>query len=378
MSFIHSSQGQQNDHHYSDLDESQFEVESSFDGDTTEGGLHNDMLKICAESGLGELARDSVFTVIYFTKEYFITQSQPIVSRILSSKWNTVQPQQQGRKSSKTSSAATPNVQNNNNNNNTLDLSLNSSFNGELPLLNSGLNHLFENVAEAVDTKKSTKEDKSKGLRYLSIKVCQKVQSKKNTSYVEVSNELLEEFIQENVKNGANVTDLKTNTMKRRIYDVLNVFQAMNIISKDKQKISWIGLPNALPSSNGPVSLDRQKSEIKSRIRAKKAAYKELLYQEKVYQTLIDRNTKLVENNEMENDRIHLPFIVVNTKNTTVINCEVEGDRSRYFFNFSQPFELHEDNDLVKRLTFIPPPNTKPPHHKKKRKKDEDDDDDES
>lgn len=32
--------------------------------------------------------------------------------------------------------------------------------------------------------------------------------------------------------------------IRRRVYDALNVLMAMNIISKDKKEIRWIGLPN--------------------------------------------------------------------------------------------------------------------------------------
>ena len=31
--------------------------------------------------------------------------------------------------------------------------------------------------------------------------------------------------------------------IRRRVYDALNVLCAMNIISKDKKEIRWIGLP---------------------------------------------------------------------------------------------------------------------------------------
>lgn len=31
--------------------------------------------------------------------------------------------------------------------------------------------------------------------------------------------------------------------IRRRVYDALNVLMAMNIISKEKKEIKWIGLP---------------------------------------------------------------------------------------------------------------------------------------
>lgn len=53
--------------------------------------------------------------------------------------------------------------------------------------------------------------------------------------------------------------------------------------------------------------------------------------------------------------RILLPFIIVNTEHTTVIECEVSDDRSAYFFNFSSPFEIHDDSEILKRMSIISP-----------------------
>lgn len=48
--------------------------------------------------------------------------------------------------------------------------------------------------------------------------------------------------------------------------------------------------------------------------------------------------------------RIFLPFIVVNTGKDTVIQCEMSEDRQDIFFNFSAPFEINDDTELLRRL----------------------------
>lgn len=48
--------------------------------------------------------------------------------------------------------------------------------------------------------------------------------------------------------------------------------------------------------------------------------------------------------------RIFLPFIVVNTSKDTVIQCEMSEDRQDIFFNFSQPFEINDDTEILRRL----------------------------
>jgi hypothetical protein len=50
--------------------------------------------------------------------------------------------------------------------------------------------------------------------------------------------------------------------------------------------------------------------------------------------------------------RIFLPFIAVNTSKDTVIQCEMSEDRQDIFFNFSAPFEIHDDTDILRKLNL--------------------------
>jgi hypothetical protein len=45
--------------------------------------------------------------------------------------------------------------------------------------------------------------------------------------------------------------------IRRRVYDALNVLMAMNIISKEKKEIRWLGLPtnSVQVSFRGPARL---------------------------------------------------------------------------------------------------------------------------
>lgn len=110
-----------------------------------------------------------------------------------------------------------------------------------------------------------------KGLRHFSMKVCKKVEEKGTTTYNEVADELVEEvhkyisnciilqrervlychwskFYHLSNNQEANGQPLDSSNydqknIRRRVYDALNVLMAMNIISKDKKEIRWIGLP---------------------------------------------------------------------------------------------------------------------------------------
>ena len=48
-----------------------------------------------------------------------------------------------------------------------------------------------------------------------------------------------------------------------------------------------------------------------------------------------------------------LPFIIVHTNKDTVIECEMDEEGTEVFFNFSQPFEIHDDNEVCKKLGLI-------------------------
>ncbi|KOB79539.1 putative transcription factor Dp-2, partial [Operophtera brumata] len=157
-------------------------------------------------------------------------------------------------------------------------------------------------VAVVYTTKRRKHADKvGKGLRHFSMKVCEKVRNKGFTSYNEVADEL--QYDQKNIR--------------RRVYDALNVLMAMNIISKEKKEIRWLGLPtNSVQECN---SLEKEKQ---------------------------NRN-KDAENKGIKpspSSAIHLPFIVVNTSDKALIDCSISND------NLLDP---HVMSTLDPQLTFF-------------------------
>ena len=110
---------------------------------------------------------------------------------------------------------------------------------------------------------KRRKVDKGgKGLRHFSMKVCEKVQKKGTTTYNEVADELVAEFtdparctspadqvwmssiiLSIGNCNNFQILQYDQKNIRRRVYDALNVLMAMNIISKEKKEIKWLGLP---------------------------------------------------------------------------------------------------------------------------------------
>ncbi|XP_078067961.1 transcription factor Dp-1a isoform X3 [Mustelus asterias] len=195
-------------------------------------------------------------------------------------------------------------------------------------------------------------EKNGKGLRHFSMKVCEKVQQKGTTTYNEVADELVAEFSNtNNQESGSDEQGYDQKNIRRRVYDALNVLMAMNIISKEKKEIKWIGLPTN--SAQECQNLEMEKRKKMETIKQKQSQLKELLLQQIAFKNLVQRN-RLVEQQSgrvpSPNTAIQLPFILVNTSKKTIIDCSISPDKFEYFFNFDNTFEIHDDIEILKRM----------------------------
>ncbi|KAM9378448.1 transcription factor Dp-2 isoform 2-T2 [Phaethornis superciliosus] len=201
------------------------------------------------------------------------------------------------------------------------------------------------------ESKRSKKGDKNgKGLRHFSMKVCEKVQRKGTTSYNEVADELVSEFTNSNSHLAADSAYDQKN-IRRRVYDALNVLMAMNIISKEKKEIRWIGLPTNSAQECQNLEIEKQKRI--ERIKQKRAQLQELLLQQIAFKNLVQRNQQNEQQNQGPpalNSTIQLPFLIVNTSKRTVIDCSISSDKFEYLFNFDNTFEIHDDSEVLRRM----------------------------
>ncbi|XP_075748048.1 transcription factor Dp isoform X2 [Rhipicephalus microplus] len=193
----------------------------------------------------------------------------------------------------------------------------------------------------------------SKGLRHFSMKVCEKVQRKGTTSYNEVADELVAEFAAPEaagLRGGTADQAYDQKNIRRRVYDALNVLMAMNIISKEKKEIRWLGLPTN--SAQECQRLEQEKQRRLEVIAAKRQQLYDVLLQQIAYKNLVERN-KVVERNRQTPapaSTIPLPFIIINTNKQTVIDCSISNDKSEYLFHFDDTFEIHDDIEVLKRM----------------------------
>lgn len=137
----------------------------------------------------------------------------------------------------------------------------------------------------------------------------------------------------------------------RRVYDALNVLMAMEIITKEKKNIMWRGLPTNTEQEGVRLQMDLESR--RDRVEKKKKYLQELLAQQISFRKLVKRNRQTgsaPESDLSSASRVPLPFIIVNSKTDTVIDCEMAQDRQEVVFNFSQPFEIQDDNAILKRM----------------------------
>ncbi|XP_073941681.1 transcription factor Dp isoform X2 [Choristoneura fumiferana] len=197
-------------------------------------------------------------------------------------------------------------------------------------------------------TKRRKHADKvGKGLRHFSMKVCEKVRTKGFTSYNEVADELVLEFA------AGMHGSADSQNIRRRVYDALNVLMAMNIISKEKKEIRWLGLPTN--SVQECTALEKEKQAKLEKIQKKTQQLQELILQHISFKSLIDRN-KEAESKGLKpspSSAIHLPFIVVNTSDKALIDCSISNDKTEYMFHFNKRFQIHDDIDILKRMGLL-------------------------
>ncbi|KAF9319097.1 Transcription factor Dp-2 [Podila horticola] len=81
-----------------------------------------------------------------------------------------------------------------------------------------------------------------RGLRFYSQRVCDRVQAKGATTYNELVHELSGGQPGEHVEDIVGQEPSGQENIRRRVYDALNVLEALDIISMDKKEIQWIGV----------------------------------------------------------------------------------------------------------------------------------------
>jgi len=202
---------------------------------------------------------------------------------------------------------------------------------------------------ELSDSKRRKTEKGGKGLRHFSMKVCEKVKAKGTTTYNEVADELVAELTDPRCQSPSDPQYDQKN-IRRRVYDALNVLMAMNIISKEKKEIRWLGLPtNSIQEAN---SMETDKAERLERIKSKTKQLQDLILQQIAFKNLVERNRETEKSlgAPTPNSAIQLPFIIVGTSKKNRYRLFNINDKMEYLFNFDNTFEIHDDMEVLKKM----------------------------
>ena len=136
---------------------------------------------------------------------------------------------------------------------------------------------------------------------------------------------------------------------------------AMDIIGKNKKNIYWKGLPTS--AHQDLEMLERERNYRRNELERKRETLKELIIQQVCFRNLVKHNHTQeqlateaaaaaddTKQAPKPSNKIPLPFIVVNTHNNAVIQCNMNPNLTEVTFDFSLPFEINDDNTILKRL----------------------------
>jgi hypothetical protein len=192
--------------------------------------------------------------------------------------------------------------------------------------------------------------------------VCKKVEEKGTTTYSQVADELVQHVLQ----NVGETAKYDVKNIRRRVYDALNVLMAMDVIVKRKKDIIWQGLPAT--AAQDVALLRRELDQRQREVERKRGTLQELLAQHVCFRNLVAHNAArrqaqpqppppaaraaaAVESSSSKNDhKIPLPFIVINTSSAAIIQCNMSRDLTDVMFDFTLPFEINDDNTILKRM----------------------------
>ena len=209
----------------------------------------------------------------------------------------------------------------------------------------------------------TTIEREQKGLRHFSMRVCEKVEQKKHTSYNEVADELVDELREASTQNDAKFDE---KNVRRRVYDALNVLMALEIITKKKKEIFWNGYPpgyvkpgespprdasGAGPSSRGtPMGMNASDARI-DELEKKNEQLAELVEQHDAIVALVRRNKEALERDNPRPTGIQLPFVLIQASQDAEVDVEISDDQRKVHFDFNQtPFQIHDGFHVLTKM----------------------------
>lgn len=164
-----------------------------------------------------------------------------------------------------------------------------------------------------------TSETRREGLKEISISIHNLLLVHKDITYREILD---------------NIDSSNINTLRRRVYDVLSVMRALNMIVKNKKSYSLISKNTIL--------------EKKTAIKHKTEKLDELKHLQKVFEFIVRKN--ISRKFEIIEDKYFIPFMVVVIEKESNAHCETNEERTSFKFKSNRPIKLIEDLEILKEL----------------------------
>lgn len=201
-----------------------------------------------------------------------------------------------------------------------------------------------------------------KGLKHFSVKVCEKIEAKGHTHYNEVADELVRE-IKADSEVGLVEGNFDEKNVRRRVYDALNVLEALGIISKTKKEIDWRGWPATLNQSE-KTRLEAERSRLLMRVQSKLRTVEEAVAKAYCLSNLVLRNRdaplpvlEAAKNVGLPAPTpLGLPFMIAHAPADASIDLQISNDERVAELDFKWwPFEIFDDFGVMKMMGLDEP-----------------------
>ena len=143
-------------------------------------------------------------------------------------------------------------------------------------------------------------------------------------------------------------THKQMNNVRRRVYEVLNILEATGVISLNGCGIIWRGIPTPGPNIK---DAEIKRDLMHSRIEQKRRYMDDLSNKVQLYRSIVERNKSSYD--EQNAQKVYLPFVVIHTTNDCSVNCDISNDKSQYDFQFSKPFRIYEDQEILRAILNV-------------------------
>lgn len=174
--------------------------------------------------------------------------------------------------------------------------------------------HTNSKKRPAVSASPSSSPNNKRRLRDISWRVCRTVQQQGRTTF-------------------ARVADTFEDSFRRRVYDCLNVLLGTGLMVRDAHHILWRGYH---------VARD-QRPLLRRRVQ-------DSLTQLQCWRRLVELNATKPHSTIVPHKTLPLPFVVVQTDPSTVVQCRMSESLDTVAFDLTRPFVLHDDMAVMQAM----------------------------